>query len=88
MCAIAAPVLDADGTPLASVAVSMPESRYDESRLPEWGRMVADTATEITQRAVWAGEAEVLTARARPRTGTPGTRRSRPGRPRVRARTA
>ncbi|MFE9115018.1 IclR family transcriptional regulator [Streptomyces collinus] len=88
VCAIAAPVLDADGTPLASVAVSMPESRYDESRLPEWGRMVADTATEITQWAVWAGGAEVLTARARPRTGTPGTRRSRPGRPRVRARTA
>ncbi|MFB6846951.1 IclR family transcriptional regulator [Streptomyces sp. NPDC056373] len=50
VCAIAAPVLDADGTPLASVAVSMPASRYDESRLPEWGRMVADTAAEITRR--------------------------------------
>lgn len=50
MCAIAAPVLDADGTPLASVAVSMPDSRYDESRLPEWGRTVADTAAQITHR--------------------------------------
>ncbi|MFI2722232.1 hypothetical protein ACH5AI_38990 [Streptomyces collinus] len=32
------------------MAVSMPESRYDESRLPEWGGMVADTAAEITHR--------------------------------------
>ncbi|MGI5423807.1 IclR family transcriptional regulator [Streptomyces sp. CA-179760] len=50
VCAIAAPVLDEEGTPLATVAVSMPESRYDEARLPEWGRMVADTAAEITGR--------------------------------------
>jgi IclR family acetate operon transcriptional repressor len=50
VCAIAAPVLDEDGTPLASVAVSMPDSRYEEARLPEWGRLVADTAAEITDR--------------------------------------
>ncbi|MFJ8716352.1 IclR family transcriptional regulator [Streptomyces violaceus] len=54
VCAIAAPVLDEDGTPLASVAVSLPDSRYDESRLPEWGRLVADTATEITNRRLGA----------------------------------
>jgi IclR family acetate operon transcriptional repressor len=50
VCAIAAPVLDGDGTPLASVAVSMPDSRYEAARLPEWGRLVAEAATEIGTR--------------------------------------
>ncbi|GAA2424944.1 IclR family transcriptional regulator [Streptomyces coeruleofuscus] len=50
VCAIAAPVLDEDGAPLASVAVSMPDSRFDAERLPEWSRMVAETAAEITGR--------------------------------------
>jgi IclR family transcriptional regulator, acetate operon repressor len=50
VCAIAAPVLDEDGAPLASVAVSMPDSRFDAERLPEWSRMVAEAAAEITGR--------------------------------------
>ncbi|MGW1029919.1 IclR family transcriptional regulator [Streptomyces sp. NPDC002577] len=50
VCAVAAPVLDEDGTPLAAVAISMPESRYDAARVPEWGRLVADTTAEITRR--------------------------------------
>ncbi|MFI5679933.1 IclR family transcriptional regulator [Streptomyces cellulosae] len=50
VCAIAAPILDEDGTPLATVAISMPDSRYDADELPEWGRLVADTAAEITGR--------------------------------------
>jgi IclR family acetate operon transcriptional repressor len=50
VCAIAAPVLDADGSPLASVAVSMPDSRFDPARLAELGRLVTDTASEITAR--------------------------------------
>ncbi|MFJ4568433.1 IclR family transcriptional regulator [Streptomyces caelestis] len=50
VCAIAAPVLDEEGTPLATVAISMPASRYDADRLPEWGRLVADAAAEITGR--------------------------------------
>ncbi|MFJ2968652.1 IclR family transcriptional regulator [Streptomyces collinus] len=50
VCAIAAPVLDEDGAPLASVAVSLPDSRFDAERLPEWSRMVAETAAEITGR--------------------------------------
>ncbi|MDH6436144.1 IclR family acetate operon transcriptional repressor [Streptomyces sp. SAI-144] len=54
VCAIAAPVLDEDGTPLATVAISMPDSRYDEDQLPEWGRLVADTAAEITGRRLGA----------------------------------
>ncbi|MDQ0681847.1 IclR family acetate operon transcriptional repressor [Streptomyces achromogenes] len=50
VCAIAAPVLDEDGTPLASVAVSMPDSRFDPGRLAELGQLVTDTAAEITAR--------------------------------------
>ncbi len=54
VCAIAAPILDEDGTPLATVAISMPDSRYDADELPEWGRLVADTAAEITGRRLGA----------------------------------
>ncbi|RVX39835.1 IclR family transcriptional regulator [Nonomuraea polychroma] len=50
VCAIAAPILEADGTPLAAVAVSMPDSRFDPDRLPELGRLVSETAAEITAR--------------------------------------
>jgi IclR family acetate operon transcriptional repressor len=50
VCAVAAAVLDEDGTPLAAVAVSMPEARYDGAQAPKWGRLVADTAAEISQR--------------------------------------
>ncbi|MDN0201297.1 IclR family transcriptional regulator [Streptomyces sp. S.PNR 29] len=54
VCAVAAAVLDEDGTPLAAVAVSMPEARYDSERTPQWGRLVADTAAEISQRRLGA----------------------------------
>jgi IclR family acetate operon transcriptional repressor len=32
----------------------MPDSRYDADRLPEWGRLVADAAAEITGRRMGA----------------------------------
>jgi IclR family acetate operon transcriptional repressor len=54
VCAVAAAVLDEDGTPLAAVAVSMPEARYDGERAPEWGRLVTDTAAEISRRRLGA----------------------------------
>ncbi|MGW2570982.1 IclR family transcriptional regulator [Streptomyces sp. NPDC001537] len=54
VCAVAAAVLDEDGTPLAAVAVSMPEARYDEASAPKWGRLVADTAAEISRRRLGA----------------------------------
>uniref|UniRef100_UPI0031E08AB5 hypothetical protein n=1 Tax=Streptomyces hawaiiensis TaxID=67305 RepID=UPI0031E08AB5 len=47
---MAAPVLDGDGVPLAAVAASLPESRFASGLLPELGRMVTDTAAEITAR--------------------------------------
>ncbi|MCC9707547.1 IclR family transcriptional regulator [Streptomyces sp. MNU76] len=54
VCAVAAAVLDEDGTPLAAVAISMPEARYHEDQAPKWGRLVADTAAEISQRRLGA----------------------------------
>ncbi|MER6288917.1 IclR family transcriptional regulator [Streptomyces sviceus] len=54
VCAMAAAILDEDGTPLAAVAISMPDSRFDEQHAPKWGRLVADTAAEITQRRLGA----------------------------------
>lgn len=50
VCAIASAVLDEDGSPLAAVAISMPDSRYEPDRLPELGRLLADTAKEISTR--------------------------------------
>lgn len=50
VCAVAAPILDEDATPIASVAVSMPDSRYDAERVPELGHLIADTAQEIAIR--------------------------------------
>ncbi|WP_328773961.1 IclR family transcriptional regulator [Streptomyces sp. NBC_00286] len=50
VCAIAAPVLGDDGMPLASVAVSMPHSRFEPDRLTELGRLVTGAASEITAR--------------------------------------
>ncbi|MEU6147681.1 IclR family transcriptional regulator [Streptomyces sp. NPDC047081] len=54
VCALAAPVLDAGGAPLAAVAVSMPDSRFDADRVREWGDLVAGTAAEITGRLLSA----------------------------------
>jgi IclR family transcriptional regulator, acetate operon repressor len=54
VCAIAAPIRDEDGTPLAAAAISMPDSRYDPARLAERGRLVADTAAEIAARRLGA----------------------------------
>ncbi|MFF8975109.1 IclR family transcriptional regulator [Streptomyces sp. NPDC014995] len=54
VCAVAAAVLDEHGTPLAAVAISMPEARYDGEQTPKWGRLVTDTAAEISQRRLGA----------------------------------
>jgi IclR family acetate operon transcriptional repressor len=50
VCAIAAPILESDGTPLAALAVSIPDSRFEPDRVPELGRSVAETAAEIAAR--------------------------------------
>jgi IclR family acetate operon transcriptional repressor len=50
VCAVAAPVLAADGTPIAAVAISMPDSRFAPDKVPHWGELVAQTAAEISSR--------------------------------------
>jgi IclR family acetate operon transcriptional repressor len=50
VCAIAAPIFDENRAPLAAIAISMPDSRYDPQRLPDWARLVVDTAAEISAR--------------------------------------
>jgi IclR family acetate operon transcriptional repressor len=50
VCAVAAAVPGADDLPVAAVSISMPNSRFDESRVPEWGELVGATAKEIGRR--------------------------------------
>jgi IclR family acetate operon transcriptional repressor len=50
VCAIAAPILDSDGTPLAALAISMPDSRFEPQRLTDLGKLVAKAAAEIGAR--------------------------------------
>lgn len=50
VCAVAAPVLAADGNPIAAVAISMPDSRFAPDRVPHWGELVAQAAAEISSR--------------------------------------
>lgn len=45
---VAACLHDEHGTPLAAISVSGPKARIPESRLPELGALVRDTAAEIT----------------------------------------
>ncbi|MGM0694459.1 MAG: HTH-type transcriptional regulator BhcR [Pseudomonadota bacterium] len=47
---VAACIHDEHGTPLAAISVSGPKARIPESRLPELGELVRDTAAEITAR--------------------------------------
>ncbi|MDX3640351.1 IclR family transcriptional regulator [Streptomyces sp. MB09-02B] len=50
VCTVAAPVLDGAGAPLAAVAVSLPDSRFDPGRLDELGRLVKETGARIAAR--------------------------------------
>ncbi|MBJ8347141.1 IclR family transcriptional regulator [Antrihabitans sp. YC2-6] len=47
VCAIGAAVLGDDGGPIGGVGISMPESRFDEQRVPWWGKQVKATAQII-----------------------------------------
>lgn len=48
VCAVGAAVADSSGSPVAAVAVSMPDIRIEPSRVPEWGAWVRETARAIT----------------------------------------
>ncbi|WP_425559979.1 IclR family transcriptional regulator [Kitasatospora paranensis] len=48
VCAVGAAVLDAAGTPVAGLGVSMPESRFDPEQVPRWGAQVRAAAAAVT----------------------------------------
>jgi IclR family acetate operon transcriptional repressor len=48
VCAVGAAVIDPAGRPVAAVAISMPDLRFDPVRVPEWGSLVRETAREIS----------------------------------------
>lgn len=48
VCAVGAAVIDPAGRPVAAVAISMPDIRFDPVRVPEWGSWVRETAREIS----------------------------------------
>lgn len=49
VCAIGAAVIDQDGRPIAGVAISMPDVRFDPELVPEWGSWVRETAAAISE---------------------------------------
>jgi IclR family acetate operon transcriptional repressor len=49
VCAIGSAVADPSGSPVAAVAISMPDIRFDPARVSEWGSWVRETAQAISQ---------------------------------------
>lgn len=47
VCALGAAVLDRSGRPVAATVISMPDIRFDPTRIDEWGSWVRDTARAI-----------------------------------------
>lgn len=52
VCAVGAAIFDPNGNVLGGLAMSMPDSRYDESKLPAWGERVKAAAAEVSARLV------------------------------------
>ncbi|MEU7816890.1 IclR family transcriptional regulator [Pseudonocardia sp. NPDC049154] len=49
VCAIGAAFADASGRPVGAVAISMPDIRFEPSRVSEWGGWVRETARAISE---------------------------------------
>lgn len=47
VCGIGAAILNPHGGVAAGVSISMPQSRFDADRVPEWGELVHKTASEV-----------------------------------------
>ena len=52
VCAIASPIFDAKGEPVAGICISMPDSRFAEDRVAEWGSLVRAAAETISLHRV------------------------------------
>lgn len=49
VCAIGAPVRAPGGFPIASIAMSMPDTRFDSNRVPEWATLIKKSAAAIAR---------------------------------------
>lgn len=49
VCAVGAAIVDATQRPVATITISMPHSRYDPDRVPEWGDLVKRAAEAISR---------------------------------------
>jgi IclR family acetate operon transcriptional repressor len=58
--AVAAPVLDASGTEIGALAISVPAARADEARITELGALVRDGARNISERLGYTSAASSL----------------------------
>jgi IclR family acetate operon transcriptional repressor len=48
VCAVGAAVVDPSGRPVAAIAISMPDIRFEPERVPEWGAWARETAQAIS----------------------------------------
>lgn len=48
VCAVGAAIVGGDGSPVAGIGISMPETRFDEQRVPWWGKQVTETAANVS----------------------------------------
>ncbi|BBB01427.1 putative IclR family transcriptional regulator [Actinacidiphila reveromycinica] len=48
VCAVGAPVLGPGRRPVAGIAISMPDIRFDHRKVPHWGDLAVRTAAEIS----------------------------------------
>jgi IclR family acetate operon transcriptional repressor len=49
VCAIGAAIFDSVGYPVGALCITMPDSRFDESKVTCWGTVVADTARIVSE---------------------------------------
>lgn len=52
---VASPVFRADGDCVAAILWTCPSSRFDPTRVPEFGEAVRDAAMELSRRLGWSG---------------------------------
>jgi len=49
VCAVGAAIVDVAGRPVATITISLPQSRFQAERVPEWGQLVSSTADSISK---------------------------------------
>ncbi|WP_172653058.1 IclR family transcriptional regulator [Rhodococcus opacus] len=52
VCAVGAAIVDEDRHPIAAVSLTVPSQRFDESKVPEWAKMIRVAAQEISEHCL------------------------------------